>query len=132
MRRWSAGALLLGIGACHGSSAPQSNVSAARGTMSDKDVSEVVFYGSWSSYRIPFEPSEPISREEAAKRKSYYVGRYQNKQLQSFEKYLDGKREWTDDYSYWDNGKLKHRHMTKADGSVIDQDFDRNGEIIRK
>ncbi|WP_217360005.1 DUF6156 family protein, partial [Anabaena sp. UHCC 0253] len=68
----------------------------------------------------------------STKRRSYYVGYYNSsKQLERFEKHLDGKLEWQDKYIYWDNGKLKTRNMIKADGSEINQNFDSNGNIIK-
>ena len=90
------------------------------------------YFGSWQSYQIPFIPEEPISREEAQQRKSYYVGYYNSKdQLERFEKYLDGQLNWKDEYLYWENGKIKTRVMIKADGSRIVQNFDRRGRIIK-
>lgn len=95
-------------------------------------TNSVSYFGTWKSYQIPFVPVEPISLEEAKKRQSYYVGYYNSsKQLERFEKYLNGKLEWQDKYIYWDNGKLKTRNMIKADGSEINQNFDRNGNMIK-
>ncbi|MTJ53160.1 hypothetical protein FJR38_11175 [Anabaena sp. UHCC 0253] len=65
-------------------------------------TNSVSYFGSWKSYQIPFVPVEPISQEEAQKRRSYYVGYYNSsKQLERFEKHLDGKLEWQDKYIYW-------------------------------
>lgn len=90
------------------------------------------YFGSWQSYQIPFIPEEPISKEEAQQRKSYYVGYYNsNHQLERFEKYLDGQLNWKDEYSYWENNKIKTRVMIKSDGSRIVQNFDRRGRIIK-
>jgi len=90
------------------------------------------YFGSWQSYQIPFIPEEPISKEEAQQRKSYYVGYYNsNNQLERFEKYLDSQLNWKDEYSYWDNGNIKTRVMIKSDGSRTVQNFDRQGRIIK-
>jgi hypothetical protein len=90
------------------------------------------YFGSWQSYKIPFIPEEPISKKEAQQRKSYYVGYYNsNNQLERFEKYLDGKLNWKDEYLYWDNGNIKTRVMVKFDGSRIVQNFNRQGRIIK-
>jgi Family of unknown function (DUF6156) len=89
------------------------------------------YFGSWRSYQIPFIPEEPISSEEAQQRKSYYVGYYNsNDRLERFEKHLDGQLNWKDEYSYWENGKIKTRAMIQADGSQIVQNFDRRGRMI--
>ncbi|AFZ25546.1 hypothetical protein Cylst_3396 [Cylindrospermum stagnale PCC 7417] len=100
--------------------------------MTNSTNNSATYFGSWKSYQIPFVPEEPISQEEAEKRRSYYIGYYNSsKQLERFEKYLDAKLEWQDQYVYWDNGKLKTRSMNKADGSQIIQNFDRRGNIIK-
>ncbi len=90
-----------------------------------------IYFGSWASYRIPFEPRDPISAAEAQQRRAYYVAYYNPaQQLTRFEKYLDGALAWTDEYDYWEHGPLKTRRMHKADGSVSEQQFDRTGRII--
>lgn len=86
------------------------------------------FYGSWASKQFPFKPIEPISAQEARTRKAYYVGEHSSKgSLLRFEKVLDGKTEWVDEYDYWPNGKLKHRRMIKSDGTIVEQNFNKNG-----
>lgn len=109
------------------------NVNTSMKNHTDNTTSNSVsYFGSWASHRIPFVPTEPISQEEAKKRQAYYVGYYNsNKQLERFEKYLDGKLEWQDKYVYWDNEKLKNRYMIKADGSETIQNFDRDGNMIK-
>ena len=95
-------------------------------------INSPIYFGSWKSYKIPFVPTEPISQEEAEQRKAYYIGYYNNKrQLERFEKYLDGTLLWRDEYIYWDNGKLKTRTMNKADGTQVIQHFDRKGRMIK-
>ncbi len=110
----------------------QQYLKAQKANSMENQTSSPKYFGSWKSYQIPFIPEEPIIKEEAKKRKAYYVGYYnQQNQLEQFEKYLDGNLEWRDEYTYWENGKLKKRLMVKSDGSKIQQDFDRNGNIIR-
>ncbi|MBM3235928.1 hypothetical protein FJZ31_06470 [Candidatus Poribacteria bacterium] len=96
----------------------------------DNDTT-INYFGSWGSYRVPFVPQNPISREEAEQRKNYYIAYYNSeRQLICFEKFANGKLEWKDEYVYWNNGKLKMRRMTKADKSVIIQQFDHRGRIV--
>jgi hypothetical protein len=98
--------------------------------MSEAGKGTARYFGGWASYKIPFVPQEPLSKEDAEQRPSYYIGYYDaNDQLLAFEKYLDGRLEWHDEYTYWESGKLRLRRMTKADGSTTEQHFDRNGQI---
>ena len=63
---------------------------------------------------------------------SRYVARYDGEgRLASFQKFLHGERDWGDEYSYWDNGKVKERVLRKPDGSQDVQRFDRRGHIER-
>ncbi len=99
-------------------------------TTSTANSPDEKYFASWNSYKIPFVPQEQLSKDEAIRRNSYYIGHYQAGKLVRFEKYLSGHREWVDDYIYWDNGQLQQRLMKKADGSETLQKFDRNGKII--
>ena len=38
---------------------------------------------------------------------------------------------FTDEYSYWPNGQLKERVMTKKDGTVVKTRFDEHGTVIK-
>ena len=88
------------------------------------------YYGGWSGYGVPRVPQEPLSEEEAGARDSYYVARYDSEgRLASFEKFLNGDRDWADEYAYWDSGKVKERVMRKPDGSQNVQRFDKRGRI---
>lgn len=90
-----------------------------------------IYYAGWGSYRIPFVPQEEISEQQARSRRTYYVGRYDSEgRLARFDKYLDGEREWTDEYAYWDNGRLNERVILKSDGSQTVQRFDRKGKLL--
>ena len=89
-----------------------------------------IYYSGWGGYKIPFAPQGPISKEEAEQRTSYYVGHYDaDGNLVRFDKYLDGSLEWTDEYVYWDNGRIKERVMLKGDGSQTVQRFDEKGRM---
>jgi hypothetical protein len=95
--------------------------------------SHIRYFTSFAGYSIPFKPTGEVSTAETQAMDSYYIGRYEGKQLISFEKMEHGKRTWFDQYVYWPDGKhLKHRHMTKEDGSVVEQDFDRKGKMVAK
>lgn len=93
----------------------------------------VQYFGGWSGYSIPFKPTEPISKEEAIKRTSYYIGYYNGKKLVKFEKFLNNTLEFTDEYEYWENTDvLKKRVMKKSDNSTTIQNFDKKGEVIKE
>ena len=69
-----------------------------------------VFYGGWFGYSFPRKPQEPIARDEALSRVSYYVADYDdNGRIAQFDKFLGGEFEWGDTYTYSGDGKLKHR-----------------------
>ena len=89
------------------------------------------YFRSWSGYDIPFKPVKPISYEEAIALDTYYVGQYENGNLVCFEKNYKQVKEWTDEYSYHSNGKLKSRKMTKVDGSIIYQEYDAKGNVLK-
>jgi Family of unknown function (DUF6156) len=91
------------------------------------------YYASFSGYRIPFRPAHELNPAEVKELSSYFVARYVGKRLMSFENIVDGARMWLDEYTYWPDGKtLQHRRMTKEDGSVVEQEFDRRGKIIQE
>lgn len=91
---------------------------------------QVVYYGGWGGYGVPRVPQEPIDEDEAKARPTYYVARYDREgRLASFEKFLNGERDWADEYAYWDNGKVKERIIRKPDGSQSVQRFDKRGRI---
>jgi hypothetical protein len=93
-------------------------------------ANQTVYYAGWGSYEIPFVPQDPLSEEDALQRGTYYVGAYDaDGRLARFEKFLDGTREWTDEYVYWSNGRLRERVMYKQDGSQTVQRFDERGRL---
>lgn len=100
--------------------------------VSEEDPSLVVrYFGSWDSYKVPVIPSEPISPEEAAGRETYYIAYYREDQLVRFAKVSGGRMERTDEYSYWDNGKIRERRMHASNGSLTIQQFDRRGRLVK-
>lgn len=102
------------------------------GYMQDTEAS-TRYYASFSGYHIPFRPTHELNPAEVKGLSAYYVAGYVGKRLMSFEKIVDGARLWLDEYTYWPDGKtLLHRRMTKEDGSVVEQDFDRRGRIIKE
>jgi|ERR1035437_3647025 hypothetical protein len=96
--------------------------------MNDEDKNSPKYFGSWSWNHLPLQPRKPISEQEAKKRKAYYVAHYDTRHLMRFEKYIDGKLDRTILYTYWENGKVRHRVIRPADGSETVDLFDRNGK----
>jgi hypothetical protein len=95
-------------------------------TSSGELAGREVYYGRWRGYGVPRVPDEPLTEEEARSRVSYYVARYdQRGRLASFRKFLRGKPNWSDEYAYWDDGRLKERVMRRADGTQVVQRFER-------
>ena len=91
------------------------------------------YFLSFKGCDIPFRPSEEVPESIALERKTYYVGRYAQDQLVSFEKIVEGQRMFLDEYQYWPGRKvLQHRRMTKEDGVVMEQNFDRRGKLVRE
>ncbi len=99
---------------------------------SKKHESLVVrYFGSWSSYKVPIVPAEPLSAEEAVGRETYYAAYYDEDQLVRFVKMSGDQVERTEEYSYWENGKVRQRRMQALDGSVIVQQYDRRGRLVK-
>jgi hypothetical protein len=97
----------------------------------ENDTPRAAYFGSWSSYGVPRVPREPISREEAEGRTTYYVGHFDREdRLVRFAKFHQGALEWQDEYEYWDNGKVRARRMSRAGGPASVQRFDRKGRIL--
>ena len=94
----------------------------------DEDKNSPKYFGSWSWNHLPVQPREPISEQEAKKRKAYYVAHYDAQRLICFEKYLDGQLDRAIRYTYWDDGKVRDRVIRQADGSEMIDLFDRNGK----
>ncbi len=90
------------------------------------------YFLSFSGYDIPFRPSEEVTEAVALERNTYYIGRYAQDLLITFEKVVEGQRMFLDEYEYWPGSKqLQHRRMVKEDGSVVEQEFDRRGKLIK-
>lgn len=91
----------------------------------------VKYFSSWGGYTLPFKPYDEISLEKALDRKSYYIGSYEEELLLVFEKVVEMETTFVDRYEYWKGrNKIKQRTMTKADGSVTVQFFNKRGKII--
>lgn len=74
---------------------------------------------------MPYKPCHEVAEHEALMLKSYYIGEYDDGLLLSFEKVLNGRREWIDYYTYNErNSKLRSRRTVKSDGIVVEQLFD--------
>ena len=91
------------------------------------------YFATFTGYAIPFHPAEEITQESIAERDTYYIAQYVGKRLVSFEKITAGQRLWRDTYVYWPESKyLQHRIMAKEDGTVIEQAFDRKGNLMKE
>jgi hypothetical protein len=89
------------------------------------------YFKSFSGYKIPFRPTDEISETEAIASANYYIGVYADGLLLSFEKVFESERVFLDEYTYWPDTKhLRHRKMTKEDGTIIDKEFDERGRMI--
>ena len=100
------------------------------GAETNLEQGNIRYFGSWASYKIPFKPQEPLTEAEAKSRDAYYVGEYNSKgQLVMFKKYLHGELEWSDHYTYWENGELNVRRMLEPDGTKKTQIYDEKGRL---
>lgn len=91
------------------------------------------YYESFSGYDIPFRPVGELTPEKAKSRETYYIAYFNNDgKIISFEKYLNGKKEFGDQYIYKSDGVLERRELSKASGEVTIQYFDKNGKMIKK
>jgi len=92
----------------------------------------VHYFGTWGTYQVPLKPQEPISKAEAKRRGTYYVGEYdQAGLLVRFDKILSGRVEWSDRYVYRVDGSLQLRTMINSDGTTTQQTFDEKGTLRR-
>lgn len=99
----------------------------------DQQALQTRYFLSFKGYDIPFRPSEEITEAVALERGTYYIGRYAQELLISFEKFVEGRRMFWDEYQYWPGSEvLQHRRITKEDGAVMEQDFDRRGKVVRE
>jgi len=90
------------------------------------------YFKGWNSYSIPFNPENPIDSAAIDFNYSYYIGIYENDVLMSFKKMNNGLIVWEDNYEYWENSDiLKKRKMIKEDSSIITQNFDEKGKILK-
>jgi hypothetical protein len=81
---------------------------------------------------MPRRPTDPTSEAEAVHRQSFYRAEYDDQgRLATFTKIMNGQIQWSDEYRYWDNGKLRERTMTRVDGSQVHEDYDRRGKLVR-
>jgi hypothetical protein len=101
--------------------------------MEHTEATTTRYFSTFSGYAIPFQPAKEIAAASLGEWETYYVGHYVGDQLVAFEKFSSGSRLWLDEYQYWPGGKrLQHRKMTKEDGSIVEQDFDRKGKVVKE
>ncbi|MCB9232334.1 MAG: hypothetical protein H6581_11765 [Bacteroidia bacterium] len=84
------------------------------------------YFQSWAGYDVPLKPAKEITLEQTRELEAWYEAEYVNGMLVRFDKYLHQEKEWSDRYEYWpETGKLKKRIMTKTNGEIVEQHFDR-------
>ena len=92
----------------------------------------IKYFKTFTGKFIPFRPAGEITKEQTVTLDAYYIATFEGKQLKSFEKILNEHREWLDEYTYWPgSNKLRHRRMEKADGSIVEQEYNRRGRFVR-
>ena len=90
----------------------------------------VHYFGTWGTYQVPLKPQEPISKAEAERRGTDYVGEYdQAGLLVRFDKILNGRVEWSDRYVYRVDGSLQLRTMINSDGTTTEHTYDETGKM---
>ncbi|MDA0662434.1 MAG: DUF6156 family protein [Proteobacteria bacterium] len=87
-----------------------------------------VHYGSFAGYWIPLHLVEPIDREIALSRQTYYIGFYDKAgKLCRVEKYFDGALFFRHDYAYYENGVIRESRIRNADGVEAVNRLDERG-----
>lgn len=91
------------------------------------------YYESFSGYEIPFRPVGELTPDNAKSRDSYYIAHFNSEgKIISFEKFLYGKKEFSDLYIYNSSGSIERRELTNAFGEIAINYFDKSGKIIKK
>tara|TARA_R110001606_G_scaffold205532_1_gene353276 strand:- start:91 stop:456 length:366 start_codon:yes stop_codon:yes gene_type:complete len=87
-----------------------------------------IHYGSFAGYSIPLHLVEPIDRETALSRQTYYIGFYDKAgKLCRVEKYFDGALFFRHAYAYYENGVIRESRIRNADGVEAVNRFDDRG-----
>ena len=93
------------------------------------------YYSSFKTKSLPEVPLGEITELDAkrnAQKSSYYVAYFDEKgRLTKFEKYLQGKIEWTSEYTYDSNGKLTRGRNIESGGSETQYEFDGSGAVAK-
>jgi antitoxin component YwqK of YwqJK toxin-antitoxin module len=91
------------------------------------------YFANWGSTHIPVKPLKELTEEEADSRHGYYVAYFdKHGKLVSFIKYIEGRKDWQEQYDYQPNGKVRRRQMIKVNGEVTTQYFDPHGKPIKQ
>ncbi|MCV6626409.1 MAG: DUF6156 family protein, partial [Cellvibrionaceae bacterium] len=69
-------------------------------------------------YTIPLGLAGEITKAEAEKRRTFYVGYFDGGNLIRVEKYLNGDVFFTHDYEYYDDSSLRKSTVKNGDGDV--------------
>jgi len=89
------------------------------------------YYGDFATYKIPFQPVERITPEEAKARMAYCVAYFdEDHRVISFTKYLKENVQFSAKYFYNLNGIVEKSELTKSNGEVNIQYFDKKGQLI--
>lgn len=99
----------------------------------EKNEPTVKYFASWGGYKIPYIPQQEIDSLELNNYIEYYKVHYDNlNRIVIFEKYLEGKFEWSDEYFYWEKSKkLKKQVTTNSNREVKESSFTKNGKRIK-
>jgi hypothetical protein len=91
----------------------------------------IAYFQTFKGLGFPFEPRGEISQAEAEQRPTYFRGHYGvDGRLSRIEKFVQGEIEFTHDYEYYGNGRLR-RVMTSGRGRPdAVYEFDEDGHRI--
>jgi len=92
------------------------------------------YYEDFKKYKIPFEPRNQLTEEEAKKRISYAIV-YFNKlgKVNTYTKYLRGNIMFKDEYFYFEkNASLGCRKIVNDNNEYLIQWYNENGKLIKE
>ncbi len=140
MRTWGAAALvcaMMALGGCRSAEIPVESAAPDDGAQGEPMRAESkergpVYFGGWGSYSIPRKPQEPLTKEAALARPTWYEAYYDDQdRLVRFEKYLEGELEWADRYEYGEGQRLKTHILRRSDGTEAVHPYDERGRPIQ-
>jgi len=97
----------------------------------ESNLETIKYYVSWGGYSIPKKPQQEIDIAEIDNYSTYHKAYYKGKLLVKFEKYIDGKLDWSDEYIYWENSKkLKMHILVNALGEKRIHSYSKQGKQL--